>query len=416
MGLWCKMARLRLEAGEVGKVTLTELADGTWRARCRYRGEADGKLRSIQRERRSKTAAERACRAAATDAAKANHDELNKESRLSELVASWWETIEVRHQSGELATSTVDNYRRTRDRVTTGIGELRVRECTATRLGAWVKSEAGEHPSVHRDLRRLLSDVFTHGMSIDVVSKNPGAAITKAPTKRKDTDALTAADVMRLRALVHAYEQDGANRIKTNGKRAGGRPRALYLADVVEVLLGTGLRIGEVLGLRWQDVDLMASPPTVTVNGALKTRKADPAKGVSSLYWEPRPKSRTSRRTISLPNFAVEVLLRLHVDNDQGIEWVFPSEHGTPRFPANVRAALRKACGHDLDGLTPHTIRRTVATIVEAGLDVRTASMLLGHSEVAVTERAYVRRGRVAPDTSAVLEGVLTPFGNENGE
>lgn len=243
-------------------------------------------------------------------------------------------------------------------------------------------------------------------MSIDAVTHNPGAAITPMSRPKKETTALTPDDVLQLRQTVRDWEEGQTKPRIKNGKRAGGKTRTTkYLADVVEVLLGTGLRISEVLGLRWQDVDLAAHPATITVAGSLKTRKAQPGK--PSLYWEPRPKSRSSRRTLTVPPFATEVLLRLHVENDAGHEWVFASGRGTPCFPANVREDLRRACGETFEGLTPHTLRRTVATIVEQGADIRTASMLLGHSEIAVTERAYVRRGRIAPDTSHVLQGVL---------
>lgn len=399
------MARPRIEIGQIGTVTLTELDDGTWRARCQYRGQ-DGKLRTIQRVRKAKTTAERDCRDAALEAATEGDGDITRNSPLSILGESWWQTILTRNKDGQLADSTVANYQRTYDRLMAGIGDLLIRECTATRLGTWTTTESGGYPSVHRDLRRVLSEIFAHGMSIDVVTHNPGAAITPMAAPKKETTALTVEDVLRLRQTVREWEDAQTKPRVKDGKRTGGPVRSgKYLADVVEIMLGTGLRISEVLGLRWQDVDLAAHPVTITVAGSLKTRKAEPGK--PSLYWEPRPKSRSSLRTLSIPPFATEVLLRLHVENDAGHQWVFSSGRGTPRFPANVREDLRRACGETFEGLTPHTLRRTVATIVEEGADLRSASMLLGHSGIGVTERAYVRRGRIAPDTSHVLEGVL---------
>lgn len=399
------MARPRIEIGNIGTVTLTELDDGTHRARCQYRGQ-DGKLRTIQRVRTSKGTAERDCRDAALAAAAEGVSDITRSSPLRVLGESWWQTILSRNKNGDLADSTVYNYRRTYDRLMAGIGDLLIRECTATRLGTWTTQESGPYPSVHRDLRRVLSEIFAHGMSIDVVTTNPGAAITPMANPKKPTTALSVEDVLRLRETVREWEEAQLRPRTRDGKRTGGPVRTgKYLGDVVEVMLGTGLRISEVLGLRWQDVDLAAHPVTVTVAGSLKTRKAQPGK--PSLYWEPRPKSRSSLRTLSIPPFATEVLLRLHVENDAGHEWVFASGRGTPRFPANVREDLRRACGETFEGLTPHTLRRTVATIVEAGADIRAASMLLGHSGIGVTERAYVRRGKIAPDTSHVLQGVL---------
>src|SRR5699024_2238851 len=59
------------------------------------------------------------------------------------------------------------------------------------------------------------------------------------------------------------------------------------------------------------------------------------------------------------------------------------------------------------EGLTPHTLRCTFATIVEEEAGLRTASMALGHSSLEITEKAYVRRGHLAKGTSTVIESAI---------
>jgi integrase len=99
------------------------------------------------------------------------------------------------------------------------------------------------------------------------------------------------------------------------------------------VLLGTtGLRIGEALGLKWSDVDLVAG--RVQVTRALQRQR-----GRGLVFVE--PKSVTSRRCVELPRLAIAVLKqqRLHA----GGELVFPNRGGEPVEPGTVSDALKVA-------------------------------------------------------------------------
>lgn len=404
------MARRRLEVGEIGRISAKQQADGKWVARCRVRIQ-DGTIKYAQGTHTARGEAERICRQDAEDKANEGNNEITRNSKLNTLIDSWWEAEEVRAGNGQITTATLNAYGRTAGMVREGIGDtLLIRECTATRLGKFIRDRAGGHYTVHRDLKRILSAVFDHAMALDVVTHNPARAVPGPVVKRKETTVLDADEVMRLRQLVRDYDDGGSNRVdESTGKRKGGRPRERYLADLVDIMLATGTRIGEVLALRWEDIDLGADPVTVEITGTVKTRKADPAAGISYLYRQDHPKSRKSRRIITLPKFAADILLRLHVEAGTS-PYVFATTAGTLRSPHNVRNALRKACGTDFEGLTPHTLRRTVATIVEATAGVRTASRLLGHSEVGTTERAYIRRADKAPDTSGILGDLVVPL------
>ncbi|WP_420866487.1 tyrosine-type recombinase/integrase [Corynebacterium hadale] len=169
-------------------------------------------------------------------------------------------------------------------------------------------------------------------------------------------------------------------------------------------MLGTGFRISEVLGLRWEDVNFQVDPVEVTVAGAVKQRKATPDS--PSLVWEPRTKTRAGRRTVSVPTFAADVLHRLNIEKAPDAVFVFATSKATPRSPANVRTRLRRVCGSTFEGLTPHTLRRTVLTIVAEHTDVLTASRLAGHASTKITEEKYIRFGPKAPDASWALESL----------
>jgi integrase len=147
------------------------------------------------------------------------------------------------------------------------------------------------------------------------------------------------------------------------------------------VLFGTtGLRIGEALGLKWSDVDLLA--------GRLRVRRAlQRQRGRGLVFVE--PKSVTSRRCVELPQLAIAVLKeqRLHVDG----ELVFPNREGEPVEPGTVSDALKVALDRaGLPRIRVHDLRHTTATVLlEAGVHPKLVQHLLGHSTVALILNTY---------------------------
>ncbi|WP_052066322.1 tyrosine-type recombinase/integrase [Rhodococcoides fascians] len=71
--------------------------------------------------------------------------------------------------------------------------------------------------------------------------------------------------------------------------------------------------------------------------------------------------------------------------------------------PANVRRSWRAARGDDFDWVTPHTLRKTVATLVKETYGVEAAQIQLGHANTRVTEAHYIQRVTLAPDMSDAL-------------
>jgi integrase len=213
--------------------------------------------------------------------------------------------------------------------------------------------------------------------------------LVEKPARRpREVQTLDVDAARRLRRVV-----DPATR-RTPGRRGPNRD----LAELVDVLLGTGMRIGEVLALRWCDLDLAADPPTVCVSGTL----LEPRPGhVDSLRRQDDTKTGRDR-TLVLPAPVVDALAARR----RRSQWrrmddpVFASGTGAWLWPNNVRTRLRQAVAgiEGLDGTSPHTLRRTVGTLLahEAGLDA--AREQLGHSDPGVTYQRYVASRRVAPD------------------
>lgn len=207
------------------------------------------------------------------------------------------------------------------------------------------------------------------------LQSSPMPLVEKPARAPREVQALDVDAVRRLRRVVDPDHQ------RTPGHRGPNHD----LADLVDVLLGTGMRIGEVLALRWQDVDLVGDPPTVHVSATL----LEPRRGhVATLTRQGGTKSGQDR-TLILPGAVVDALAarRSRTTWDRPHDPVFASRTGTWLWPNNIRTRLRQAVSGigGLEGTTPHTLRRTVGTLVahEAGLDATREQ--LGHSDPSVT-------------------------------
>lgn len=118
-------------------------------------------------------------------------------------------------------------------------------------------------------------------------------------------------------------------------KRPGPKPNQ-DMPDIIDLLLATGCRIGEVLAIRWTDIDLSATPPTVSISGTIKTETG------KSTYRKPKPKSDSSKRTITLPPFAVDVLMRRRVEQRPNhYNAVFATRNGTWHQVGNIERRWR---------------------------------------------------------------------------
>jgi len=179
----------------------------------------------------------------------------------------------------------------------------------------------------------------------------------------------------------------------------GSRLEALLL-----LALTTGMRRGELLALRWSDVDLDSR-----VLHVLRTMNFIGGLG----YVEGEPKTRAGRRDIVLPDVAVEALKQHRVHQGEarvkaGLRWreqgiVFPNMYGGFFSPAQVgklfHGLLKKA---GLPDVRLHDLRHSVATILRAsGVDLKVIQGLLGHSSMAITADIYSHvlpeeRGEVA--------------------
>ena len=155
----------------------------------------------------------------------------------------------------------------------------------------------------------------------------------------------------------------------------------------------------------WADVALDATRPNLTIDGTIKTVRG---KGT---YRKASPKSDSSVRTVVLPDFASAVLRRRQgAAGENASDAVFPTRNGAWHQVNNVERRwrlIRKDTG--LDWVTPHTFRKTVATLISERVDAETASQQLGHSSPAITREFYISKPAITADVAHVLEELARP-------
>jgi integrase len=158
----------------------------------------------------------------------------------------------------------------------------------------------------------------------------------------------------------------------------GHRLEALFTVAVV-----TGLRQGELLGLRWSDVDLAAG--TLTVRQALQR--------VDGTLQAVETKTARSRRTVPLPVLALDALRahRTRQDGPVASLYVFTTPSGAPLYGTAVyRDFVAVSAAAGLPRIRFHSLRHTAASLLLAqGIHPRVVMELLGHSTIALTMNTY---------------------------
>ncbi|MDO3636402.1 tyrosine-type recombinase/integrase [Mycolicibacterium arseniciresistens] len=382
------MPRQRMAPGEHGKITERE-RNGIFYATTYVRLHS-GKRR--EREARSAKSAEDARRTlkrriAAELAVGEPIGVINHRTTLLDLFDAW---MPVKITEDRIGERTATLYRDTwRLHGAHQLGALRISELSTSRADSYLKALS---PAPATYMRIILSGMYSLAVRFDVIGNNPIRETRTAKLVRKPARALTAMEFEQVRLAVRAF----------CGHRGPGPRRGRMLPAFIELLAATGARPGEVLAIRWEDVDLLGTPPTVTVNGTVVDAGRVAGK---PLHRQNGRKGGAPPHTVSLPAFGVQVLADLYaVTGPDGP--VLTNRDGGLVALTNIRSSLREAlAGHEhLKWVTPHSFRRTVATVVRDGLGVEAAQRQLAHAQLATTEGHYVQRVTAGPDARDVLE------------
>ncbi len=147
--------------------------------------------------------------------------------------------------------------------------------------------------------------------------------------------------------------------------------------------LYTGIRLGELCALKWSDFDFRDK--TMTVNRTVQ-RIAVKGYMTRTILMETDPKSESAKRTIPLTEEMITLLEGLRGEGEYVFGGKNPLEPRTMQY--RLKGILKKA---EVEGRNFHILRHTFATnCVESSMDIKTLSVILGHSDVKITLNRYV--------------------------
>lgn len=151
--------------------------------------------------------------------------------------------------------------------------------------------------------------------------------------------------------------------------------------------LYTGLRIGEVCGLKWEDVNF--SNKSLKVKRTIeRIKNSDKNINSKTILIESTPKSDTSNRVVPIPDFIIETL-RIFKNNNKYFILSNSEKLYDPRQFEYFYERIMKKC--NVNYINFHTLRHTFATrSIESKMDIKTLSEILGHSSIEITLKLYV--------------------------
>jgi integrase len=379
-----------LRIGQHGKITRNYLGAGVWLARTRFR-DSDGVVRIVERrgpaddhDQHGKLAEDLLVEALASRKSPASGD-VSLDTPVMALVGAH---IDQLTEDGR-AAKTLDTYRYVAVKLAKFVGAVRVGEASAARLNAALRSMHTAHGTVAaRTSKSLLRGGLQLAVMANVLGTNPVRDVQPIQAKRrpKGASALTADRLRDLLAKVRASEYC----------------RKHDVVDPITLFIATGVRLSELLALRWSDFD--EDTGMITVRGKVVRVKG------KGLVRSDDTKSAAGQRTIPLPRFAISALVeRRKLPFLGGQPMIFPSTEGTLRDPGNL-SRLWRGVREDLGvpEVTSHSFRKTVATLIDdEGLSARIGADQLGHAKVSMTQDAYMSRGRVHTQVAELLDRTI---------
>lgn len=386
------MARPRTPIGTFGTISTARLSSGHHVARTRYR-DWDGKSRHVQATAEARPAAERQLKKKLAERSlfHPGFSGMSADSSFPALVSYWLEDMDLEDR---LSRTTRQLYERNmRTLVMPFFKDVTLREIGVSRCDYFLKQLAKQSYNRARQARVVLRLALGLAVRHEILPRNPMDYVSRLRRPQRSPDIFSWEELQSIRSAIRDWE----NRPILAGPRPDGQ-----LGQIVEVMLGTSARIGEVLAIRLADFDLDAPVPMVRISGTIVSRKGEPT------HRQDHPKTASSVRRVAIPDFALRAIrARIRRIRFAGPETLlFSTRVGTPHTTNNVRRQLRDVMVQvGIDNVTPHRFRRTAATAINEVGGLQLASELLGHSDPAITREHYIRRNEtVNPVTADYLE------------
>ena len=371
-----------------------------WRAT--YRDPVSGQQRMVHAPTRDEVTRRRD-RAIADGANRASRSTRIGGRSTTSAFADWWTTA----HAARLRRSSVDKYRERLDRLGP-LADVPIGDVTPAEVADWqtwlltTPRSNGRclAPTTVADTRSTLRQMFSTAVDLEMIRTNPVDRVKPPKVNRSPGRVLTRDEVVHLIAEADHHRYTAA----------------------VAVMFTVGLRVSEVLGLAWCDIDLDAGTAHVrraVVPGEGGRRfgptKTEGATGVHHLAEGTVERLRAWKAQQTKERLLAGSLWRNHTYESQPLDPVFTKEDGGLVARQQIDKLLRRAAekvGIDATRLGTHVGRRTVVTtLYTAGTDIGDIARHVGHASPATTSRYVASLGERPLKTAQLAAALLdTPM------
>lgn len=204
---------------------------------------------------------------------------------------------------------------------------------------------------------------FEYACDLGLIDNNPCVRIKRLNTTSNKSQAFSRSDQIKLERYITSARNDS------------------YFG--ILLCLYSGLRIGELLGLKWEDFDVE--------NGAIYVKRTVYRRNMLEMDDDDlnSPKTQSSERVIPLPYHIKNMLIDKMIKSKG--EYIVSNAHGRPMLTRTYQKIFKNVCFEcGVKPLNFHSLRHTFATrAIESGMDVKTLSELMGHKSATITLNRY---------------------------
>ena len=274
------------------------------------------------------------------------------------------------------------------------ISDMKIQKITPENMTEYFNSMAEKYAlSTIKKTQSIINQCFEYAVDNKVIPENPCLRATipsedNVAKPRKEIPFLTIEDIEKL------YNVSNLKQVRINKKKDNEDLIYGNNAKIIVLIMYTGLRISEALGLKWSDIDFANKQLHVKRN--LSRVKNRTGEGAATIMVETTLKRESSKRTIPLANRAIEALeyLKEHTNYKSKNDYVCSTSKGTLATARNITRTLqsmliRGECEVEQCGL--HSLRHSFGSyLLSKNVEISVISRLLGHKDISVTYKIYI--------------------------
>lgn len=361
-----------------GEGSISQRKDGLWTGRIDIGTQENGKRKIKAVYGKTEQEVKRKLKELKKELIKNDYQEVKKQS-VRQYMTDWL----YNYKQNEVKPATFDRIEQVcNNQIFPYIGDLQMNSITANDFQSMINDLSLKYSySTVKKAYDYTKSCFTMAYEKREILFNPFVRIALPNNKKKDISD------------IHYYNDKEIELIKKFALEKYSSGRYIYkYGYAIILLLYTGMRVGEMLGLKWDAIDF--DKKTLTVKRTVKQVKNrdENISGSYKMIEQKTTKTKSGMRIIPLSAMAVEALKYFKEINSNHV-YVVSSDINRPLSPRNLdrtfRSILKNAGITNIHGV--HSLRHTFASMLfRKGVDVKTVSELLGHADTGVTYNIYI--------------------------